>query len=92
MEEELVRALMAALASGHEVTVTFKPPTKKASPDKKYEVKCRYCEWSRSYSRSNNAQRALRSHSEQCVATKKRLNELPKWLIEQSKGEKSSEN
>lgn len=88
MHEALVRALLEALEQGHEVTVTFKPPTKKASPDKKHQVKCSFCEWSGSYTLSKNAQRALRVHSEKCVARKKRINEYPQWLVEQSKGEK----
>lgn len=87
--EELIRALLAALEHGHEVTVILKPSVApKASPDKKHSVKCRFCEWSGSYTLSKNAQRALREHSEKCAGKKMRKDEHPQWLIEQSKGEK----
>lgn len=87
MHEALVRALLLALEAGHEVTVTFKPPTTKASPDKKHQVKCSFCEWSGSYTLSKNAQRALRVHSEKCTGKIMSENEYPKWLKDQTEGE-----
>lgn len=86
--EDLIRALLAALEHGHEVTVILKPSVApKASPDKKYRVECPHCPWSNSYTRSDNAKRQLRGHSEKCPGKKMRKDEFPKWLKDQTEGE-----
>jgi len=83
--DDLIRALIEALESGVEVTVSLKKPVKETSAEN--TVSCPHCNWTHSYSRVDNARRGLRAHSKHCVNRKTGSTPVPpQWLIDQTNG------
>ena len=87
--DDLIKALIVALESGMEITVSLKKPATQAVKieSEVNRVTCPHCNWTHSYSRADNARRGLRAHSKHCVKRKEASKPLPpQWLIDQSEG------
>lgn len=88
--DDLLRALIAALEQGLEVTVTLRKPKQQADTTPGNHamntVKCAHCGWKHSYSRSSNAQRGYRAHLKSCPKKNSSSFEPPQWLKDQTEG------
>lgn len=83
-----IQAMTEAIKAGRiliQITVNLPVQSEEKSDESaKFEVSCPYCkDWQRSYSRKDNAMRALKGHLRQCSEWKKRRNEvIPDGLLE----------